>query len=261
VQGKDKRAIRAPRLCGHIEFQDVSFRYDADGRDVLSHVDLQIQPGQTVTLVGRPGAGKTTLTMLLQRFLPPTEGKVLLDGRDASSLELRSLRRQIGVVTAKPPIFCGTVRENIALADPAVPLDRVTEAAKLVQADAFIRALPWGYETAIGGRGVGLLPGQRLQIGLARALLKDPPILVLDEITATLDPEWQQAIEANPPAILRNRTAIVIPHRRPTVPSADAIVVLDEGRLVEIGTHRELLERKGPYYYLGRLSGSSLDES
>src|SRR5207244_858395 len=127
-------------------------------KDVLSHIDLCIQPGETVALVGRPGAGKTTLTMLLQRLLLPTEGRILLDGRDASSLDIRSLRENIGVATAEPPIFCGTVRENIALADPAAPLDRVTEAAKLALAHEFIRALPHGYETMIGARGIGLSP-------------------------------------------------------------------------------------------------------
>jgi ATP-binding cassette subfamily B protein len=259
-QGPGKRAIRVPRLSGHIEFLDVSFRYDADGKDVLSHIELRIQPGQTVALVGRPGGGKTTFTMLLQRFLSPTEGKILLDGRDASSIELRSLREHIGIVTSETPIVQGSVHENIALANPAAPLDRVAEAAKLAQADGFIRTLPRGYQTVIGARGIALSPSQRQRIGLARTLLKDPQILVLDEIAATLDPESQQAIEANLPAILHNRTAIVIPYRRTTVPSADNIIVLDEGRIVETGTHRELLERKGLYYYLGRLNGSPMDD-
>ncbi len=249
-QTPERPAVALPRLRGHLRLEDVSFHYNPGDKPVLSHINLDVQAGQTVAIVGRSGSGKTTLALLLQRFYLPTEGKILVDSYDLSSVDVRTLREQLGVVAQESAIFTGTIRENIALSDPEASLDRVIGAAKLANAHEFIMAFPLGYDTVIGEIGVSLSGGQRQRIYIARALLKDPRIILFDEATSALDTESEKAIQQNMRAILHDRTAILIAHRLSTIQNADVIVVLDQGQIVEIGTHRELLERKGLYYYL-----------
>jgi ATP-binding cassette subfamily B protein len=243
-------ALTLPRLRGHLRVEDLSFRYDEDGKNILSHINLEAEPGQTVALVGRSGSGKTTLALLLQRFYLPTEGKILLDGFDLRLADVRSLRSQLGVVAQESTIFTGTIRENIALSDPESPLERVIAAAKLANAHDFIMGFPLGYDTVVGEMGISLSGGQRQRVCIARALLKDPRLIIFDEATSALDAESEKAIQENMRVILRDRTALIIAHRISTIQNADLIVVLDEGQVVEKGTHRELLEKKGLYYYL-----------
>jgi ATP-binding cassette subfamily B protein len=249
-QDPKKPAVPLPRLRGHLKIEDLSFKYNPDDKNILSNLNLEIQPGQTVAIVGRSGSGKTTLAMLLQRFYLPTEGKILVDGYDLSRVDVRALREQIGMVAQENTIFTGTIRDNIALSDPEASLDRVMAAARLANAHEFIMAFPLGYDTVVGEIGISLSGGQRQRVSIARALLKDPRILIFDEATSALDTESERAIQQNMRAILHDRTAILIAHRLSTVQNADLIVVLDQGQVVETGTHRELLERKGLYYYL-----------
>ena len=242
-------AALAPRPLGELTLDRVSFQYQA-GEDqpwALRQVDLRVPAGQIVALVGPSGAGKTTLVSLLPRFWDPTDGVIRLDGQDLRSLNLGELRRAIGVVPQEPALFSGTIRENIAYARPGAPADAVEAAARAAHAHEFIERLPGGYDALVGERGVKLSGGQRQRIAIARAILKDPAVLILDEATSSLDNESERLIEDALDRLLVGRTTVIIAHRLSTVRRADRIVVLDHGRIVEEGSHAALLERGGLY--------------
>jgi len=243
-----------PRVRGHVELAGVSFRYgsDEEGAWALRDVCLQIPPGQTVALVGSTGAGKSTLAKLVARFYDPTEGAVLVDGHDLREVRAASLRAQMGIVPQEGFLFSGTVRENIAFGRADASDDDVRAAAAAVGADDFIAALEHGYDTEVGERGVSLSAGQRQLLAFARALVADPRILVLDEATSNVDLHTEGRIEAALRRLLAGRTAIVIAHRLSTIRQAGRIVVMEHGRVVEQGTHGELLEREGAYWRLYR---------
>lgn len=237
-----------PPIKGHIAFDHVFFRYRADGKDILSNIHLKIRPGEKIGIVGRSGSGKSTLTLLLQRLHTAQHGRVLIDGIDIALADPASLRRQIGVVPQESQLFRGTIRQNIALADPGAPLDKVIQMARLAGAHGFITELPEGYETLIGEYGTGLSGGQKQRIAIARALMRDPRILIFDEATSALDYESERVIQANMAAICANRTVIIIAHRLSTVQKCDRILVLEHGRLVEQGAHNELLTNNDGIY-------------
>ena len=242
-----------PRLAGHIEFDNVTFRYHPESDiNVLENLSFTVKPGQTVALVGRSGSGKTTISKLVLGLYPPTDGKVMIDGQDLTSLSLASLRQHIGVVDQDTFLFSGTIRENIALGRSESSLAEIIEAAKIAGADEFITRLPMGYETQIGEGGGMLSGGQRQRLAIARALLGNPPLLVLDEATSSLDAESERIIQSNLENILTNRTTIIIAHRLSTVRNADLILVLDRGIVVESGTHEVLMAQQGHYYYLNQ---------
>jgi ABC-type multidrug transport system fused ATPase/permease subunit len=226
---------------GEVVFQDVSFGYDPE-RLVLDDVDLRIAAGQTVALIGRTGSGKTTLATLVPRFYDATEGRILVDGVDVRDLVRRSLRREIGVISQDPFLFSASIRDNIALGMPDAPHEAVQAAAQAAQAHEFILELPHGYETVVGERGITLSGGQRQRIAIARALLIDPRILILDDATASVDATTESKIRAGLREVMRDRTTIIIAHRLSTIALADEVVVLDEGRIASRGTQAELLE-------------------
>jgi ATP-binding cassette, subfamily B, bacterial HlyB/CyaB len=240
------------RIQGRITFDHVNFRYKPDGRDVLSDVSLEIPAGQVLGVVGRSGSGKSTLARLVQRLFVPSQGRVLVDGIDLSLVDTSWLRRQVGVVLQENLLFNRTVRENIALADPAAPMEAVTRAAQLAGAHEFILELPHGYDTQIDERGANLSGGQRQRIAIARALMADPRILIFDEATSALDAESEEIVQRNMQAIVRGRTVIVIAHRLSALRIANRIISVDGGRIVEDGTHVELLKRGGRYADLWR---------
>lgn len=246
-----KALIRMPRVRGHIKFDGVTFRYPTrSDKNALQNINLEIYPGQTVALVGRSGAGKSTFANLLLRLHEPNEGRILVDGYDLRQVSISSLRAQIGVVPQDVFLFSGTIRENIAFGDQDAPLEEVVGAAMLAGAHEFISELPLGYETKIGERGQSLSGGQKQRIAIARALFKKPRILIFDEATSALDTESERAIQQNLDNILKDRTTLVIAHRLSTVRNADLIVVIDRGAVLETGTHYSLMEQKGLYYYL-----------
>jgi ABC-type multidrug transport system fused ATPase/permease subunit len=246
-------AIELDRVRGEIELDAVSFSYGPEsGGDALCDISLHVPPGQTVALVGATGAGKSTFAKLVVRFYDPTSGRVLVDGHDLRDLSARSLRRQMGIVPQEAFLFSGTIRENLAFGRPDADDATVHAAAHAVGADAFITALPDGYDTQVGERGIQLSAGQRQLVAFARALVADPRILVLDEATANVDIHTEGRIEAGLRRLLAGRTAIVIAHRLSTIRTAGRIVVLDHGRMVEQGTHEELLEARGAYWRLYR---------
>ncbi|SUX55784.1 RTX-I toxin determinant B [Chromobacterium vaccinii] len=236
-----------PEARGEILFEDVRFRYAPDGPQVLKGIDLHIRAGEVIGIVGRSGSGKSTLTKLLQRLYVPEGGCIRLDGIDLALADPAWLRRQIGVVLQENLLFNRSIRENIALSDPGIPLDQVMEAAKLAGAHEFIIELPEGYDTKVGEHGNGLSGGQRQRIAIARALISNPGILILDEATSALDYESERIIQHNMQAICRNRTVIIIAHRLSAVRHANRIVAMDKGEIVEIGAH-ETLVRQGGYY-------------
>ena len=242
-------AEEAPDLRQAIEFRGVHFAY-AGNVPVLSGIDLTVRRGEVVALVGASGSGKTTLAQLLLRFYDPTAGRILLDGKDLRSLRLTSLRRQVAVVTQETHLFNDTVYANIAYGRPSASREDVEAAAKAAFAHDFISGLPNGYETFIGERGTRLSGGEKQRLAIARALLKNPPILILDEATSALDAASEQAVQKALDRLLEGRTVLMIAHRLSTVRKAHRIVVLDKGRIQETGSHDELISQKGAYHRL-----------
>jgi ABC-type multidrug transport system fused ATPase/permease subunit len=249
-------AIDLPRIRGEITFDHVSFRYSAgDGeapKYALEDVTMTVPPGQTVALVGATGAGKSTFAKLVARFYDPTDGRVLIDGHDLRTVRAESLRSQMGIVPQEAFLFSGTVGDNIAFGRPDATAEEIETAARAVGAWDFIATLPEGLETEVGERGAQLSAGQRQLVAFARALIADPRILVLDEATSNVDLHTEGRIEAGLRRLLAGRTAIVIAHRLSTIRQAGRIVVLDQGRVVEQGTHEDLLAAGGPYERLYR---------
>ena len=247
-------ALELGRIRGELRFEQVSFRYsgDKDGPWALRDIDLKIPPGHTVALVGETGAGKSTFAKLVARFYDPVQGRVLIDGNDLRSITAHSLRSQMGIVPQEGFLFSGTVRDNIAFAKPVASDEEIAAAARAVGAEDFIDALPAGYDTEVGERGVQLSAGQRQLIAFARALVADPRILVLDEATSNVDVHTEGLIEQGLRRLLAGRTAIVIAHRLSTIRHASTILVLDHGEIVEQGSHEELLDAGGRYWELYR---------
>ncbi len=239
-------AIEAPKFVERIQFENVWFAYNQD-RNVIKDFDLDVCGGQTIALVGRSGAGKTTVTDLVSRFYDPTQGRILLNGIDLRDIQLTSFRDLLGVVQQDVFLFDGTVRENLAYSRREATLDEIISAATQANAHEFISALPDGYESLIGERGVKLSGGQRQRLSIARAILANPQILILDEATSNLDTESEQLIQESMERLLQGRTTFVIAHRLSTVTHADKIVVMEQGEIVETGTHDQLIEKGGTY--------------
>lgn len=243
-------AIEMPPIRGEIRFENVSFHYSDDPTPVLRNIDLTIPAGQTVALVGKTGAGKSTLIKLVARFHDPSQGIVRIDGYDLRRVSQQSLRRQFGIVLQDPFLFSGTVRENIRFGRLNASDEEVEAAAKAVGADEFIRQLSHGYDTPVEEGGAILSVGQRQLISFARALLADPRILILDEATSSVDTQTERMIQAGLTRLLNGRTALIIAHRLSTITNADRILVIENGKIIEDGTHTELLQKRGVYYHL-----------
>jgi subfamily B ATP-binding cassette protein HlyB/CyaB len=245
------------RLKGEIELRNVTFRYRPDAQPVLRNLSLALPAGQVTGVVGMSGSGKSTVAKLIQRLYVPEQGQVLVDGYDLALVDPAWLRRQIGVVLQENVLFNRSVRQNIALTNPAIELSQVIRAAELAGAHEFIAAMPQAYDTIIGERGASLSGGQRQRIAIARALLNDPRILIFDEATSALDYESESIIQTNMRQIVRDRTVLIIAHRLSTVRSADRIVTIEQGEIVEDGTHTELLAAGGRYARLHRLQSET----
>ena len=243
-------ATELPQIEGRVDFNDVVFRYEPDGRNILNLVDLHVEPGSTVALVGPTGAGKTTIINLLSRFYDVAEGSVTIDGHDVRSVTLESLRRQMGVMLQDTFIFSGNVRENIRYGKLDATDAEIEAAAKAVHAHEFIMDLPNGYDTVVEERGSTLSAGQRQLIAFARVLLADPRILILDEATSNIDTRTEEALQAGLNHLLKGRTSFIIAHRLSTIENADMICYIDHGQIMEQGNHAELLAKRGAYYRL-----------
>jgi ATP-binding cassette, subfamily B, bacterial HlyB/CyaB len=245
---------RIPRLAGAIEFDQISFRYRPDTPDVIRAVNLKIAPGEVIGIVGRSGSGKSTLAKLVQRMYVPDRGRILIDSQDIAIIDTASLRHQIGVVLQENTLFSRSIRDNIALSNPALSLEAIIEAAKLAGAHEFICELPEGYDTKVGEHGTGLSGGQRQRIAIARALITDPRILIFDEATSALDYESEKIIQDNMRQICANRTVLIIAHRLSAVRDANRIIVMERGQVAEQGSHAELLKNPlGIYRHLYQL--------
>ncbi len=240
-------AIELAHAQGHIEFRHVSFRYRGNQGEVLKDVCLDIWPGEYVALVGSSGVGKSTICSLIPRFYEVTGGEIRLDGQDIRRISLRSLRRQIGIVQQDVYLFAGTVADNIRYGKLDASLGEIVAAAKRANAHDFIMALPHGYDTDIGQRGVKLSGGQKQRLSIARVFLKDPPVIIFDEATSALDNESEKAVQESLEALTTDRTTIVIAHRLSTIRNAQRIVVLADGGIGEQGTHDALIALDGTY--------------
>ena len=240
-------AVRLPPVRGEIVFDDMSFHYD-NRNPVLSHVQLTIPAGTTVALIGPSGAGKSTLVKLLSRFYDVTDGRVLIDGTDLRDVTLKSLREQIAIVSQEPILFSGTIADNLRYGKPEASDEELRGAARAAFAETFIEQLPDGYQTEIGERGVRLSGGQKQRLAIARAFLKDAPILILDEPTSSLDAESEELVKQALNRLLQDRTALIIAHRLSTIEHADVVIVLDDGRIIEQGRHQDLLKQPGGLY-------------
>jgi len=243
--GTDK--TRMPDIKGDVKFENMTFRYQADLPPVLDGINLESKAGEVIGIVGASGSGKSTMTKLVQRLYVPEKGRVMIDGIDIATVDPAWLRRQIGVVLQENFLFNKSVRDNIALSDPSMSMDRIMAAAKLSGADEFITKLPASYDTNVGERGCNLSGGQRQRIAIARALVTNPKLLIFDEATSALDYESESIIQQNMKEICKGRTVFIIAHRLSTVYNADKIIVLDKGNIIEQGTHAELLKQKGYY--------------
>ncbi|MFH1386310.1 MAG: ABC transporter ATP-binding protein [bacterium] len=240
-----KDAVILPRISGQVEFKNISFAYEKEA--VISGINLTVKPGESIALVGRTGAGKSTLANLVPRFYDPTKGEVIIDGYDIKNVTIGSLRQQIAVVPQDVALFQGTIKENIAYGKPSAGNEEIAEAAKLANAHAFICSLPNGYETEVGERGNKLSGGERQRIAIARAILRDPRILILDEATSSLDAETESLIREALDKLMRGRTSFIIAHRLYTIEKVDRVVVIDNGKIAQIGSHSELVGQGGIY--------------
>jgi ATP-binding cassette subfamily B protein len=240
----------APPIRGHIEFEDVTFHYPGSPTAAVKEISFTVAPGQVVGIVGRSGSGKTTITRLLQGLYMPQAGLIKIDGQDLKEIDLAHLRTRIGVVLQENFLFRGTVRENIAVTKPAASLDEIVQVAQIAGAHEFIQRLPHGYSTMLEESAANLSGGQRQRLAIARALIHNPPLLVFDEATSSLDPESEATIQQHLGAISHGRTIIIITHRLSFVVRAHAIIVVDQGRIVQAGQHDALLRSCLPYNQL-----------
>ncbi|PIV63706.1 MAG: hypothetical protein COS11_06020, partial [bacterium (Candidatus Ratteibacteria) CG01_land_8_20_14_3_00_40_19] len=236
-----------------IEFSRLSFGYQK--KEILKDINLKLKAGEAIGIVGSSGVGKTTLINLLLRFYDPTDGAILINGEDIKNFKLKSLREKIGLVTQEPILFNDTIRNNIAYGKPEAIEEEIKKAAKIANIHTFIETLEKGYETIIGERGARLSGGEKQRIAIARAILKNPPILVLDEATSNLDSESEKLVQEALSRIMKERTSLVIAHRLSTIRNVDLIIVLKDGRIEEQGTHQELINKKGLYYHFYQLQG------
>jgi ATP-binding cassette subfamily B protein len=251
-QGEDHSGLRKVRTMeGAIRFRDMSFWYPGPQQTpILEQITLDVPAGTTVAIVGRSGSGKTTLVKCLAGLIEPTRGSITYDGVDLATIDYRALRQKIGFVLQEPYLFDDSIASNIAFGNETPDMERVERAARIANAHDFIDRLPLGYDTWIGETGINLSGGQRQRIAIARALYLEPPVLIFDEATSSLDTESERAVQANVDQLLEGRTSFVIAHRLSTIRNADVIVVLEKGKLVERGSHAELMEHRGLYYYL-----------
>ncbi len=242
-------ALTLPKLKGHVKFENVSFSY-RKGRPILKNVTFEAKPGETLALLGATGSGKSTIIRLIPRFYDASSGKIIVNDYDVRDVKLQSLRKQIGIVAQETFLFSMTIKENIAYGKPEAKMDEIVAAAKAARAHEFISTLPKGYDSRVGERGVTLSGGQRQRIAIARALLMNPRILILDDSTSSVDVETEYEIQHALRAVLKNRTAFVITQRVSTIRNADKIIVLEKGEIVEEGTHETLMAKKGAYYQI-----------